>query len=338
MYRRVVLAASLAGVLALSACSGGDPLDAGASGSASPAGDLQQLTVGIPAGYAATAPIRLGVEKGCFADEGLELTFESAPTPSALATLISQGEWAIGAPDIGTVVQATSQGVPLKIIHPGWIAGDDPDASDGIGGIVVKADSPIQTIADLAGTTIAASGVNDITAATIKEALRKAGADPDSVTLVSVPTPNVIGTVISGDAAAGAASEPGITQGVADGTLRFLFNQRVAGGAPGFPNGPLVSSEKWIEENPEAAAGFVRGVQCSVDYAREHPEELRDFILTFTEIDPALVQEMPLANWGDAVTDDSFVDGVDRVIELMAGLGLISGEMPAEDIMWAPGD
>ena len=79
------VAASLA--LALAACSSGAPAapasTAGGSAAAAPAGELKKVTVGaLP--IAPTAVIHLGMEKGIFADNGLEIQLETGQGGAAL--------------------------------------------------------------------------------------------------------------------------------------------------------------------------------------------------------------------------------------------------------------
>ena len=74
------------------------------------------LTVGL--GYIPSvqfAPFYLAQQRGCYAEAGLDVTFENKIDPD-LVTLVGQGAIDIGVADGTSVIPAVSQGIPIRYI------------------------------------------------------------------------------------------------------------------------------------------------------------------------------------------------------------------------------
>ena len=100
----------------------------------------------LPAGDKAVP--YLGVQKGLFADEGLDVTIQSGRGSSDVVTKLGTGAAAMGTGGLAALLQARAQTpVPVKAVVSIYTL--QPDA------IFTTTDSGISTLKDLAGKTIA---------------------------------------------------------------------------------------------------------------------------------------------------------------------------------------
>lgn len=83
---------------------------------------------------------------------GLDVKSIKYATKQASRLALQEGKVDIVVDDFIGVVQDRNAGIPVQAVYP---------YSKATGGVVVRADSPIKTIADLKGKTIAASSLND---------------------------------------------------------------------------------------------------------------------------------------------------------------------------------
>jgi NitT/TauT family transport system substrate-binding protein len=105
------------------------------------------VTFAVPNPSALTwLPYWVAVGEGYFAEEGLNLRLEAVDGSSAVLQAMSAGQAQIGAPGPGPTLGAKARGVDVKFLYNLY--------PKSVFGLLVKADSPYQTPADLKGTVI----------------------------------------------------------------------------------------------------------------------------------------------------------------------------------------
>ena len=138
----------------------------------------------------------------------------------------------------------------------------------------VLEDSPIKSVKDIAGKTIAVNTLGAHLDYTVREALHQNGLPQDAANLVVVPGPQLEQVLRSGQVDIAAfgywqTTFEGVPQG--DGGVRAIFDDTdVLGEIAG---GFVVLRRDFVEAHPEAARIFVEQSARAADYAREHPEE-----------------------------------------------------------------
>jgi len=120
MHRLVrSLAAAMAiGLLAVG-CGGDDEGGGGSEG-----GGPETLQIGlIP--IADVAPVFLGINKGFFAEQQLELEPQFAAGGAAITPAVLSGDFDIGFSNTVSLLIASSQGLPVQIVSQGVLGGPD---------------------------------------------------------------------------------------------------------------------------------------------------------------------------------------------------------------------
>ena len=137
-------------------------------------------------------------------------------------------------------------------------------------------DSPIQSIEDIAGKTIAVNTLGAHLDYTVREALHQKGLPKDAANLVVVPGPQLEQVLRAGQVDIAAFGYWQTTfEGAArkKGGIRPIFDDTdVLGEIAG---GFVVLRRDWVDAHPEQARVFVEQSARALDYAREHPEETR---------------------------------------------------------------
>lgn len=212
---------------------------------------------------------------GYFKDTGitLENSGYAQGGPASLFALAS-GDVELGSAATAAVLNSIAGGNDFVAAYP----------SNGINKEVesifyVLEESPIKSIKDLEGKTIAVNTLGAHLDYTVREALRSAGLPQDAAKLVVVPGPQLEQVLRSGQVDVSAFGYWQTTfEGVASrkGGLRKIFGDTdVLGDIAG---GFVVLRRDWIADHPEAARIFVEQSTRALDYARENPEEVKKVI------------------------------------------------------------
>ncbi|SOC83582.1 ABC-type nitrate/sulfonate/bicarbonate transport system, substrate-binding protein [Ensifer adhaerens] len=136
--------------------------------------------------------------------------------------------------------------------------------------------SPIKSIRDLAGKTIAVNTLGAHLDYTVREALHSVGLPENAARLVVVPGPQLEQVLRSRQVdvtAFGYWQKTFEGAALKNGGLQKIFGDTdVLGEIAG---GFVVLRRDWIKAHPQAARIFVEQSQRALDYARTHPEETR---------------------------------------------------------------
>ena len=281
---RSKIAIILAATTLLAACGGGEPAADSKDGP-----QTTKITVGVIP-ILDVAPIYLGVQKGFFANRGLDVKLESAQGGAAIVPAVLSGQYQFGFSNNTSLLIGQTKGLPLKIVAPGSSSTSTPGKD--FAGVVVPADSPIKTAADLAGKSVAINTLNNISDTVVREAVRKAGGDPASIKFVELPFPDMPAAVTSHRVDAAFVVEPFLTiatqqkaRDVASAYAEATQNLSVA---------TYFTSEQLTKTKPELVRAFSEAMVESQKYASDHPDEARQILTTYTKISPELISSLTL--------------------------------------------
>lgn len=281
---RTIAAAALL-LPALAACGGGGD----ASGEQ---GGPTHITVGaIP--IVDTAPLWLGKKKGFFKDEGLDLEIKTTSGGAAAVPGVVSGEFDLSFGNIVSVMVARDQGLPLKFVANG--VSTTGKTGEDFSGVVVKKDSPIKSPKDLVGKTISVNNLKNIGDTTIRYAVEQDGGDQGNLKFVEVQFPDAPAALDQGQVDAAWILEPFLSQAVANGGRVVSWNY--VDMDPKLDIAGYFTSEKYIQEHPDVVQKFQKAMNKSLDYAQQHPDEVRDIVGTYTEMDEQTRQQMTLPVW-----------------------------------------
>lgn len=214
----------------------------------------------------------LADELGFF--EGTGITFENVGIaqggPASLVALAA-GSVELGSAATVAVLNAIAAGNDFVVAYPSNGINDESQSL-----FLVLEDSPIRTIEDIVGKTIAVNTLGAHLDFTVREALHQRGLPVDSANLIVVPGPQLEQVLRSRQVDISAFGYWQTTfQGAAlqNGGLRSVFDDtdilgEIAGGF-------IVLRRDWIEANPEAARIFVEQSTRALDFARENLDETR---------------------------------------------------------------
>lgn len=275
-----------------------------------------------------TAPLQAAIAKGYFKDEGLEI--DTTPTAGGAAGLpaLAAGQVQIAFSNIISIVLAEKQGLGFQIIAAGSSTGDAPPD---LAGLVTKKDAAFKTGKDFEGKTIAVNTRSNIIWLYARAWVKKTGGDPDKVTYLEVPFPQMLDAVRGGRVDGAFVVEPFLSAGLGSGSVG-LVSWPYAETQKRIPVAQYVASKAYIQANAATIEKFVRAYNKGVDWinANKGSDEWAALIAGYTRLKPEQVKQTPIPPFLKMVDPA----GMDASIALMKAHGLLEGTIDAKGMLY----
>jgi NitT/TauT family transport system substrate-binding protein len=281
--------------LSVTACGSDDEPEGGGG-----AGETTTVSVGVIP-IIDVAPLYLGIEKGFFSSRGLEVKPVPAQGGAAIVPAVMSGAQQFGFSNVVSLLVAREKGLPLQSVAAGASSTGDPE--NDVNAVLVGAGSTLQSAKDLEGKKVAVNTLNNIGDTTIRTAVEKDGGDPSKIQFVELPFPDMPAQLASGNVDAAWESEPFRSAIIAAGG-RILFDN-LTETHPKLQIAQYFTSEQYKQENPEVVENFVAGLNESMTYASEHPDEVRTVLGTYTQLTPEVAAKVVLPAWPTELDEDS---------------------------------
>ncbi len=248
----------------------------------SPAGAADKLILAVSQkGQWDTSMPALGVEKGFFKEEGIEVElFYTNGTAETQQAVLS------GSVDIGVAVgflgllPAYAKGAPVRVIASEWTGANDFFW-------YVKADSPIKDMRDATHKTIGFSTNGSSSNLVLLELLKQTG-----VKAQPVPTGGTAATmtqVLSGQIDIGWSQAPLGLQDVAAGKLRIVARGSDVKSVAEQTTRVTISTAERLATKREVMKRFMRAYQRTLDWAYSGPAAADSFAAAI-KVSPALMR------------------------------------------------
>ena len=212
--------------------------------------------------YGFHTPFHLGVERGFYREAGIDLVIGEGQGSARAVQLVASGGDMFGLSDGASIINGVTRGAPLQAVM--GIMNRSPFA------IIVREDSGVRTIRDLAGRTIAAT-TGEAGLVMFPALLRANGMAPDSIRFLRVD---------------GAGKLVATLENRTVGMLGGVENQALILPQRGVPVVSLLyadlgantvglaihATRDTIQRNPDLVRRFVRATQRSFEVAEREPE------------------------------------------------------------------
>ena len=273
------------------------------------------------------APLQVALVKGFFAAEGLEVDTTPLQGGAAGIPALAAGQIQIAFSNIVSTILAARQGLGLEIIAAASNTGDAPPD---LAGLIAKKGAPLKTGKDFEGKRIAVNARNNIIWLYARAWVRTTGGNPDAVTYLEVPFPQMVDAVRGDRVDAAFAVEPFLSAATAS-------DMQVVGWPyttvqKGFPVAQYVASRSFIQQNPDVVERWVRALHKGVDWANQNlrSEELAKIIAAYTRIPAELVMKLPIPAYQKTVDPAA----LDPVVAEMRRNGMLDGPFDAKALLY----
>jgi len=252
------------------------------------------------------APVFLGKEQGYFEEEGIDIEMRMFQGGPEITAAVISDDIDYGFSSTISPLLAFAQGAPLRIVAANENADDAV-----VTGILGKKDTAIKGLKDLEGKRVAVNALKAILELVVREGVQRDRGDPNKVVFVEAPFPQMGALLTSGQVDAVVNVEPFIMMMV-ENDAKVIENAFLV--IKDGPMGIWFSTERRAKDR-DMLERFRRVIKKSNIYARNHPDEVRRIIQTYTRISPEAAQKIALPAWTpdlDAQTIQHQIDMLER--------------------------
>jgi len=287
------------------------------------ADDQIKLTIGQRGNWD-TAISQLGETAGIFKKHGLALEMlYTAGSGETLQPVIA------GSVDLGLAVgtpgaiAAYSKGAPVRIIGA--------EATGAADYWYVKASSPIKTLKDLNGHSIAYSTSGSSTESVVRAFIKENGLT--SAKAVSTGgAPATMTAVMTDQVDAGWASPPGGLKEIDEGKIRILARATDAAIVRGQTIRVIVANAQFLATRKDVAARYMQAYRETIDYMYgDNPQVLKDYA-AFAGVSEAMAKRVRDEFFPRALVEPDEIKGLDSLMVDAVALKFISAPLSKEQV------
>ena len=289
--------------------------------------NMYRLDYGVPQDKTGLQ-LRLGVDKGFFRDEGMDLNIRVIFGGPEIAKAYDSGELKFGEFGTPPATTALSRGARFRIVGSGV-------RRRALQSLVARPE--IRDWADLRGTTAATLSTGSCSHWFMRLVLQDHGLDPDrDLTMLGLGPryPQVLELFERNEIQAAVIAEPSIAIGESRGLLHVMEELTDAKYCPGMQWSVVVANNLTIETEPELLRAGLRASRRSYHYCARHADEWTDYAASYCGTDRVTMARALAADAHGLHLDcEPDIAGLQQAIDLQRRLGAIKAPMRAEDIV-----
>lgn len=231
-----------------------------------------------------------------FEKAGLRVKVTTLANGGAVAGAVAAGAIDIGISNSIAVASAYSRGVPLRIVALGGMYSTNAAST----AFAVAKNSPIKTVKDLQGKTIAVSSLNNLEQIATQAWLGSNDVDPASVKFVEIHSTAMGPALARGTVDGAMITEPALSMSLAAGEIRS-FAKVFDTIAPQFPIGIWVTTSAYAKAHPELVRKFAAVMYETGKWANANKALSAPILAKYSKIDPAEIKGMSRSPYAEAL-------------------------------------
>ena len=208
-------------------------------------------------------------ELGYFKERGIKVDIAVGASPDGALAQLMSNQKDVAMTGTAPLTAAVANGLPVVAVLNAQDQNPTPTW-----GLMLKADSPFQSIADLKGKKIGLPGIASPQGAALLLALEGAGMTRDDVEIVNLPFPGVLAAIEAGTVDAGVPIGLFYTLSVQQGYREF--HEVFAAGIQNSPAVLFAANKAWADQNADLLKRFNEAMSLAYDYANANPDKVRE--------------------------------------------------------------
>jgi NitT/TauT family transport system substrate-binding protein len=287
------------------------------------ADDQVKLTIGQRGNWD-TSISHLGDKAGIFKKHGLalEMIYTSGSGETLQPVIAGSVDFGLAVGTLGAMA-AYSKGAPVRIIGA--------EATGAADYWYVKASSPIKTLKDLNGHTIAYSTAGSSTESVVRAFIKENGLTT-AKTVSTGGAPSTMTAVMTDQVDAGWASPPGGLKEIDEGKIRLLARATDAAIVRGQTIRVIVTNAQVLEKRKDIVERYMQAYRESIDYMYgDNPQVLKDYA-AFAGVSEAMAKRVRDEFFPRTLVMPDEIKGLDSLMADAVELKFISAPLSKQQI------
>jgi NitT/TauT family transport system substrate-binding protein len=267
-------------------------------------------------------PIYYAIKNGLYQKAGLDVEIVPTSSGTAATEAVIAGSYEMGKGSLVASLVAHLKGLPLTIVGNGAIW----DVKSPFSMMVVAADSPAKTGADMNGKTLSSAALNDLNQLAMMTWIDKTGGDSKTTKWIELPNAAAGAALAEHRVEATSLNEPQLSAAIETGKVRILAPAYSAIGEH-FAFTVYFAQPDWAAKHPDVIKKWVKVTYDAATYTNGHHTETAPMMADITKIPLAIISKMARVN--GATTGDPGL--IQPCINAAAKYNNISRTFPAKD-------
>jgi NitT/TauT family transport system substrate-binding protein len=307
--RRLCAVVATAAALSAAGCSSNSPsTSTPTSASTSHPASASIVVAAVPATGA--AGLYIAEQRGLFAAAGLHVTIESSVSAADVIPDLLNGSVQVSLGQWTSAIAVAARGIGLRALGPGNAGGV------GLEEVVVAKHSPITSLAQLKGKTIAVNVLSGLSQLVTDSVLARAGISPSQVHYTPIPFTSTAAALAAHHVDAALMIQPYLAKAAQQVTELADVDE---GATADFPITGYVATAAWVQKNPTVAAAFSRALAEGQKIAAANRAAVNQAVVKYVGVSPQAAASMTLGAFPLAVS----AADLSRVATLMQSYGLL---------------
>ena len=239
------------------------------------------------------------------------------------------GEANVGLGALTSVMTASASNLPIQAV--GAFSQDFNRGGQTDFVLVLGKHTGVKSYKDLQGKTVAVNSLKGSWEVSVRGAVAHDGGDPSKINVVAIPFADQAAALAQGRVAGVMTLQPFASSLTQQGYPSLGDPQALATGDPNNVANVMFMAKSFIAKDPEAAKGFVAGLQEASQYANAHPAEIKALTVTQTKVPASLVDKAPVPDFTAALTPAN----VRAWNTLLVKYGILKSPVPVTQVRWS---
>jgi NitT/TauT family transport system substrate-binding protein len=236
-------------------------------------------------------PVYYAIKNGLYQKAGLDVEVVPTPSGTAATEAVISGAYEMGKGSLIASLVAHLKGLPLKIVGNGAIW----DVKSPFSMMVVAADSPVKTGADLNGKTLSTAALNDLNELAMSAWIDKTGGDAKTTKWIELPNSAAGAALADHRVEATSLNEPQLSAAVDSGKVRILAPAYSAIGER-FAFTVYFAQPDWAAKHADVVKRWLKVTYDAATYTNAHHAETATMMADVTKIPVGIISKMARVN------------------------------------------
>jgi NitT/TauT family transport system substrate-binding protein len=254
-------------------------------------------------------PLLYGMHAGIFTRLGLDIQLQPAASGGALAAAVAGGAVDVGKSSLMALITAHARGVAFRIVAgAAQYSAESPTTE-----LVVLRTSPVKTVADTNGKTVAVSALGSLDMLGTELYVDQRGGNSSALKFIEMPLAAMLPALESGRADLAAIVNPTLAAALGSGNVRVFAAPYDAIGRH-FLLAAWFAMQEFVGKNPDVVQRFSEGIYRSAAYTNAHHAETVPILAAYSHIEPDVIAKMNRQNNATAVDPNDVQPAIDVAV------------------------
>jgi NitT/TauT family transport system substrate-binding protein len=255
-------------------------------------------------------PLLYGIQAGLYKRVGLEIEMVPSGSGAALATAVAGGAAEFAKSSTMALITAYTHGVFFKMVSGATLYQDSAPGTL----LVVMKDSPIKSLDDVPGKTIAVNALRSLEVIGVRALIDQHGGNSGASKYIELPDSAMLGALQQGRVDMAAISDPALADALKTGQLR-TFASPFRGIAKELLIACWFCSDTYAKNNRDIVNRFASATRTATLYTNAHHAETIPLLAAYSHLSEDTIGRMTRVQGATSLNASAIQPAIDAAVK-----------------------